>query len=175
MRLNKIPARAGFTLLEVTIALAVWLILSLGVLFAWRYVANASANIIARQNALENARISMDMMVMNIQLSDVIYLDTHSHGGHDHVLRRLVMPGLDAQGILRNYTFSFDITLPPTAVRHNRLELGGNELASHIALVRVIYIDGQRMDIEIRTDCAEPIVLEGSVCVRYKNVTRGLP
>jgi type II secretory pathway pseudopilin PulG len=165
----------GYTLLEVTVALGVWLLLSLSVLFVWRYAANASGSLIARQNAFENARGAMDAMLMNIQLSDVIYLDAFSYDGHENVLRQLVMPGLDPQGVMRNYTFSFDITLPADAVRFNRLEFGGNEMASRIALVRIVYIDGHRMDITVVTDCAEPVVLEGSVCVRHKRVVRGVP
>lgn len=167
--------KKGHTLLEVTIALGVWLILSLSILVVWRYAATASGNLIAHQNAFENARGAMDAMRMNIQLSDVIYLDTHSHGGQENVLRRMVMPGPDPLGVLRNYTFSFDITLPSGAVRHNRLEFGDNEMASRIALVRIVYIEGHRMNITVITDCAEPIILEGSVCVRYKRIIPGTP
>ena len=162
-------------MLEVTIALGVWLILSLAVLFVWRYAATASGQLIARQNVFENARVAMDALRMNIQLADVIYLDTHSHGPHAHVLRQMVMPGIDPSGVMRDYTFSFDITLPADAVRHNRLEFGRNEIASHIAVVHIVYIDGARMDITVISDGVPPIVLEGSVCVRHKQVTRGRP
>ncbi|MCL2605057.1 MAG: type II secretion system GspH family protein [Defluviitaleaceae bacterium] len=179
---KKTPVRSGYTLLEVTIALGVWFILSLGILSVWRYAANASGNLIARQNAFENARGAMDIMLMNIQLSDVIYLDTHTHidGTHTHtnVLRQMslpvapLLPGQDVRLIPPRFTFFFDAALPPEHLRYGRLELGGpgNETARHLALVRVTYIEEQRIEIEIRTTCAEPIVLEGSVCVKYKEV-----
>jgi hypothetical protein len=144
--------------LETVIALGVFLIFSLGVLFAWRYVAGASGNLLARQNAFENARAAIDAMVMNIQLADVIRLET----GEDDMLRRLIMPGRDPQGVMRDYTFSFNAAL-------NRLNFSGNEFASRIAMVRVVYV-GQRMDITVVTDCDAPVVLEGSVDVRYKRV-----
>ncbi|MCL2498773.1 MAG: hypothetical protein FWE90_00375 [Defluviitaleaceae bacterium] len=171
-------SRGGYTLLEVTIALGVWFILSLGVLFVWRYAANASARIITRLSIFENARGAMDILLMNIQLADVIYLDTHTHGGYTHVLRQISLPveplppGQDVRLMPPRFTFFFDATLPPEHLRYGRLELGGpgNETARHLAIIRITYIEGQRIEIEIRTTCEEPIVLVGSMCVKYKKV-----
>ncbi|MCL2189482.1 MAG: hypothetical protein FWC16_15165 [Defluviitaleaceae bacterium] len=163
---RRISPRAGFTLLEAVIALGIWFILSTGVIFAWRYAANASGGLIMRQNAFENARAAMDAIIMNVQLSNEIELITDDN----HVLRYLRMPGIDPSGMPRNYTFSFNPALPAGHVRHNRLEFSGNEFASHIARVYIVYVMQRRLEITIITDCAVPIRLEGSVCVRYKAV-----
>jgi host factor-I protein len=66
----------GFTLLEITIVLALWLILSMGVFAVWQHTIGAGAEMQARQNALENARIAMDGIKMNFQMSRRIVLDT---------------------------------------------------------------------------------------------------
>jgi prepilin-type N-terminal cleavage/methylation domain-containing protein len=159
--------KRGYTLLEVTVALGIWLILSAGVFFIWQYAANASTRIITRQNAFENARAAMDMIQMNLQLSDVAYLDTVTYDGHPHVLDTLRVSPVPG-----HLTFAFINTTHPNAERHNRVEFsgGGNEVARHIARVQIIYVLGQRMEITVVTTCNEPVVLEGSVCVRHKRV-----
>jgi hypothetical protein len=175
---KRIPLRGGYTLLEVTIALGVWFVLSMSVLVAWRYAAHASGRLIVRQNAFENARGAMDIMLMHLQLSDIIYLDTHTHDSRENILRQMSLPidplpgDWDVRLFPPRFTFFFDATLPEDHLRYGRLELSGpgNELARHIALVRVTYIENQRMEIEIITTCEEPLVLEGSVCVKYKEV-----
>jgi type II secretory pathway pseudopilin PulG len=176
--------RKGYTLFEVTVALGIWLILSAGVLSVWRYAANASGNIIQRQDAFENARGAMDIMLMHIQLAGEVYIYTHNptiNGvTHENVLRRLCLPvtPLVHEDEVRlnpppRFTFLFDITLPQTHERHSRLELSGhgNEVARRLAYIRVDYTLDQRINIKIRTTCKVPIVLEGSVCVKYKRVT----
>lgn len=173
----KISSRGGVTLLEVVIALGVWLILSATVVFTWQYTANNAARIISRNHAFENARFAMDTMLMNIQLYDVIHIATHSHGGHTDVLQSMAIPRTVVEpggGVRRvNNTFFFDAGLPAGHVRRGRIERSGrgNELARHIALVRVIYIPNTRIEIIIKTDCEQPVIIEGSACARYKNVT----
>jgi hypothetical protein len=172
----KILPRAGATLLETVIALGVWFILSTAVIFAWQYVTNASARIIARNQAFENARFALDTMLMNIQLYDEINLTTHTFGGYENVLVSLAIPRRVVQPsggvVFFSNTFFFDAGLPAGHVRRGRIERSGpgNEMARHIALVRVIYVPGTRIDIIIKTDCEQPVILEGSACVRYKKV-----
>lgn len=168
--------RGGYTLLEVTIALAIWLLLSLAVVSVWRYTAHTSANAIARTHAFENARAVLDVMLMNIQLYDEIRLDTHSHphatGTHHNVLRTMrLFPSSYGYAYAHN-TFYFDIGLPEEHLRHGRVERSGpgNELARGIALVQVVYVPDTRIDITVMTVCTPPIILEGSACTRFKNV-----
>ena len=166
----------GFTLLEATIALALFLILSTGVLFIWQYAAGRSMDIVARQNAFENARASMDALVMNLQMANTIVLETDA----EHVLQQLTMTQRNPQGQPHNYIFYFDRHALPGEAKHHRLEFGlNNEFASNIALVHITYdsANGQ-MHITVRTDClppAIPVVLEGSVDVRFKTVVHIYP
>jgi type II secretory pathway pseudopilin PulG len=172
--------KKGFTLLEAVIALALWLVLSAGVFFAWQHSAQSSAMLFERQNAFENARISMDAIIMNFQMARRINLQTD---GRD-VLQTLTLNQHFRDGSVprnclggrpwncnethfANYTFSFNANASPTSVRFQRLEFGNNEFAENIAEIIIQYVDG-RMEITITTGCDEPIVLEGSVCVRYK-------
>jgi len=161
--------KKGYTLLEVTIALALWLILSMAVFFIWRYTADASTRLIARQNAFENARSAMDAMLMNIQISDQICIITYP----SHILREMQMPGYDNWGNHRPYTFYFTGTTPANPNRHHRVEFSGpgNEVARYIGAVWV-RLTGDRIEIEIHTTCDEPIVITGSACARHKCVHR---
>ena len=175
--LCKTKKAGGFTLIEATIALALWLILSLGVFAVWQHSARTSANTLARQNAFENARAAMDIITMNLQMSRTIRLETTTND----TLRRLNMSQRDPDGILRNYDMTFNYNLPPGSLRHNRLEFGlitpgiqrtTNEMAENIADIRIIYIEGSRMEITITTACeTNPVILEGSVDMRRKTIT----
>jgi len=149
----------GVTLLELTIALSVWMILSLSVLFVWQYTSRTTLNTLAHQSAFENARVSMDALIMNIQLADTITLNTNS----DDILREIILRQPNPQGQLVGYTFAFNADT-------QRLLFGGQEFASNIARIYVTYMPGRKMNITVETACEEAIVLHGSVDVRYKNV-----
>jgi len=163
----KIKSSAGFTLLEAVIALAIWMILSVSILFIWNHTSNRTASILARQNAFENARGAMDVLITNLQMAKSITLDVCQN----YVLRELTLPGFNPSGVPLPYVFNFDINLPDTAVRFRRLEFGRNELASNIALVRIQPIGGHHVHITIETGCEYPIIIEGSVDIRYKILT----
>jgi type II secretory pathway pseudopilin PulG len=157
--------RGGFTLLEVTIALGLWLILSLGVFLVWQHSARESTAMIERQSAFENARLAMDSFIMNFQLAQEVTLQTDSND----VLQRLTLLQVDPGGQLHSYRFDFNVNAAPGSVRFQRLEFGDNEFAAGLAEIRITYVD-QGMNIQIVTGCDEPIVLNGRACVRFKNV-----
>lgn len=157
---------SGFTLFEAVIALALWLILSLGIFLVWQHSALMGAELLERQSAFENARISMDALIMNFKLSRRITLYTD---GND-VLQLLVLNQLNPQGRFKNYTFRFNANASLGTARHHRLDFGNNEFASNIAKIQIQYIKESRMQITITTGCPNPIILEGSVDVRYKDV-----
>ncbi|MCL2215899.1 MAG: type II secretion system GspH family protein [Defluviitaleaceae bacterium] len=160
----------GLTLLEATIALALWLVLSTGVFLTWHHITQASVALRARQNAFENARVAMDALIMNMQMSWDIELINDSDG----ILRQLTLYERDPLGGVHPYRFNFDASLPEEAIRHHRLEFGDNEFAANIAVIRITYIAGSRMNIFIETGCypqSGRITLEASVDVRHKNVT----
>ena len=166
---RKTKASAGFTLLEAVIALAIWMILSLSVFFTWIYITERTSALMARQNAFENARGSMDALVNNLQMARTIVLEVEG----DYILRRLTLTQRDPDGRWHNYIFFFDISAPPGTAKHHRLEFGlNNEFASNIAMVRIQPISGGRhMHITVITDCDYPTVLEGQVDIRFKELT----
>ena len=156
------PAKShrGLTLLELTVALGIWLLLSTGVFALWRHTSNATLNTLSQQSALENARGAMDALVVNAQLAHTITLQ---HAPDGHMLSTLTLTERNPLGQLHNYVFDFN---PHTHI----LRFGANEFASGIARIDVIYVKNRRLDIMIQTACFEPMVLHGSVDVRYKLV-----
>jgi len=161
---------SGFTLMEAVIALGIWAILAVSALFIWQHVSARTNALLARQNAFENARGSMDILIANIQMAKTITLNV----GQDYLLTRLYLSSYNPDN--NPHTYRFDFINDPRSIRHQRLEFGQNELASNIALVRLQPIGGQYMRITIRTNCDIPIVLEGSVDIRHKTLTlNGVP
>jgi len=155
----------GYTLLEVTIALALWMLLSLGVFLVWQHTVVASRTLLSRQNAYENARVAVDGLITNIQMANDITLTTDADG----ILIQFNLTQHDRPD--EPFRFFFEIN-PTTPARRHRLGFGtpSNAFADNIAMVRIVYIDSSRMVISVTTDCPDPITLEGSVDVRYKNV-----
>jgi len=151
----------GFTLLELTIALAIFMILSISVAHVWLYISRSSMRIVAQQNAFENARASMDALIANMQASYTIRVEVNSN----NILHRLTLTQQDTTNRLRDYYFY---------VRNNMLHIGqasgSNEFTSRIAYIQIMLINNQRLDIIIATDCEIPIILNGSVDIRYKVV-----
>jgi len=165
---NKI--RKGLTLLEATIGLALFMILVMGLFFLWQHTARASADLLGRHNAFENARATMDALLMNIQMSRHIVIVTDD----DDVLQRIHLTQRDPIGAPHTYRFTFDINLSPGNLRYQRVEFNDNEFTSGIGKIRIIYIEGSRIDITVITGCQVPITIEGSVDVRYKTVELNL-
>jgi len=159
-----VKASKGLTLLEAVIGLALFMILSVGVFFVWQHTTRASAGLLARQYAFENARATMDALIMNMQMSRRIVLVTDSN----NILQRIHLIQRDPIGDPHVYRFTFDVNLPPGDLRYQRVEFNDNEFASGIAEIRIVYIQGNRMDITIVTGCPVPIIIEGSADVRYK-------
>lgn len=161
-------SRGGFTLLEAAVALALWLILSGAVFLVWQHSALSALSdtgMLERQSAFENARITVDALKMNFQMAREITLQTDANDR----LQMLTLNQRDPFGAWHDYRIRFNVNT-------GRLDFGQpppgswNEFASGLAEVQIIYLGG-RMRIIVKTDCAEPIELEGSVCVRHKYVT----
>ena len=152
-------SKAGMTLLEVTIALAIWLALSASLLAVWQHVSVSSASILERQSAFENARGSLDAILMNLQMSNRIELSTDAQGN----LSSLTLTQRDRYGQLHNYVFSMGA--------NQRLLFGTQEFASNIASIVITTDDMlRRMYVTITTGCEYPITLNGTGDIRYKTV-----
>ena len=186
-------ASTGFTLIEAVIALAIWMVLSLSVFFVWRNTAEHTDALLERQSAFENARGSMDVLLMNLQMAHTIRLTVvRWRDGYDiwhyHILHYLELHQINPEGILHRYLFRFRVHLPSSETTFQRLEFGGfrrgtniydvNEFASNIAMIQIQPSENEQyMNITVITGCEYPIILEGSVDIRYKNlhITRSWP
>ena len=151
----------GVTLLELTVALAVWMLLATGIFALWQHASASVERNLTRQSAFENARGVMDALIINVQLSSHIMLEATANDE----MRRLTLTERNPQGHLHDYVFEF------TPGGNYRVLFGANEFASGIAAIYITYVSGRRIDITVSTICAEPIVLHGSVDARYKFVT----
>jgi len=150
-------ATKGLTLLELVIALAIWGIISMGVFFLWHHTSGTAVVMLERQSAFERARGSMDALIMNIQMASHITLATDTNDR----MQSMVIRARNPLGQLHDYAFTHV---------GNTLRIGGNEFASNIERIYIVYVPGRRVDITIVTGCEEPIMLFSSVCVRYKIV-----
>ena len=169
----------GFTLVEAIMSLALFMILSLGVLLLWQLASRSAVSAIRTQNALDNLGIAMDALLMNIEYSHTITLVTNNQ----NVLRRLYLTGLNPQGQPHTYVFTFDPLALPSSPRYKSLFFGGQQYAYGIESIRIISADNRRLDINItsvclcRTRCASinlcesQVSITGSADILHKHVT----
>jgi len=144
------------------------MVLSTGLFALWQNSVRQTEAITARQSAYENARISIDGLLTNINMSYRLDLSIDNEDN----LRILLATGLDASGNMLDFRFDFNINARPSDVRYyRRLVFGTNEFASGIASV-VMTVDceynPQRMYVTVTTIC--DIQLHGSADVRFKDV-----
>jgi len=161
----------GFTLLEAVIALAVWMVLSISVIMIWHHVSERGTELLARQNAFENARVALDVLIVNIEMANNIQLTV----GSGNTLRTLRVTQRRPTGHVWNYYFQFS----PSAGTRHRLQVGGNEIARDIEQIIIEPINNTRLRIVVTTicDCSPTainrcaIILEGNVDIRYKRLS----
>jgi len=161
----------GFTLLEALVALSIWMIVSLSIVLIWQHTSRHSHALINRQDAFENARVTMDALLVNTQLAYRIVLRVEG----DFILQNARLYQIDTGGSLHPYEIIFNYRLRPGTEWHHRLRTGGQEFAHNIARVQMRPIgtqpDWRRMEITVTTGCEYAITLEGSVCIRNKHVS----
>jgi len=162
--------KSGFTLLEAVVALAILMILSMGVLVVALHSSNSAAYLLARQDAFENARGVMDSIIMNVQTAYKV--DVYVDNGNN--LQEMSIRSLNPQLQSHPYTFIFFPASGQLGFGQGR----ENELASNIRSIRITTEPTDppysRMYITVTTACQaprEPIVLTGSVDIRHKYVT----
>ena len=162
--------RNGFTMLEAVVALGLFTLLTVSASQLLMHTTRTSSYLIARQEAMESARVAVDSLVINLQKADEIVMVTYRSDG---MLRRLDLRQINPRNIREWYEFRYDRRLPPTSIRYNRLEFGRNELASHLNEVRLVLEDDGWISITVVTDgsLGEPVTLTGRADVRYKSIT----
>lgn len=176
-------ANGGLTLLEATIALAVFMVLSASIVAVWQHTARSAALLLARQHAFEQARGSLDVMVMNVQMAQSITLRTDTNDTLELMTLNQLRQNPNNPAAIEpwNFDFIFNINGAPGTIAHQTLRFSGptNEFARNIGNIIVEvdrYPSPQRMYISIITACLsprEPITVHGSIDIRYKNFSRG--
>ena len=116
----------GFTLIETAIALMVFMLVALAVINLSVFASTALERISVRGELLENARIAVDVMSVHIKEATRIVIDTDRRG-----LDRMTLT-MPAGGTRE---FRYYSRMSQGEPRYQRLDFGGNELASHIASV----------------------------------------
>jgi len=165
-------SNSGFTILELAIALGLWAILLSGVGGAIWHANHSATQLANRQNAMENARVALDTLTVNLQMAEEIFLDTAPDGRLRLLRTYQASPDrcpalihencnpLNCIGGFRRHGFEFRFN--PS---NGRLNFGGNnELASHLCEVKLVQ-DGDFMHITI---IANPITLYGIVDMRFR-------
>ena len=174
----------GFTLIEAVMSLALFMILSMGVLLLWQYTARNAENAIRTQNALDNLGIAMEGLLTNIELSHTIMLRTDSQ----NILTQINLTGLNPQRQHHIYTFTFSRSALPSEPRYKSLFFGGpagqQQYAYGIELIRIVNAHNRRLDITITSvclcrrrcapanvnQCPSRIVITGSACIIHKRM-----
>ncbi|MCL2421957.1 MAG: prepilin-type N-terminal cleavage/methylation domain-containing protein [Defluviitaleaceae bacterium] len=175
----KRSATGGFTLLEMVVTMAIWMILIAGASRLLWYASSASANILNQQEALASARIAVDAIAVNVQMAEEIVLQTDGDG----MLRSLSLRQISPQGNLEWYLFTYDrhaaIGTPGyrrlifTGQREPNVPGGHNELASNLKAVQVRISEDRSLLYITVVSCdswGEPVTLQGTVDIRYKIV-----
>ena len=161
-------SKGGFTLLEMVVVVAIWMILLVGASRLLWYTTQISTGLLASQEALENARAAVDVLTVNLQMAEIIILNTDS----DNMLRYLELWQVTPENRSDWYVFRYDRNAIPGTPGYKRLNFGGfNELASHLSEVRLaLSANRQLIHITVTTDesLGKPITLSGTVDIRYK-------
>ena len=172
--------KKGFTLIEVIMSLALFMILSAGVLLLWQHTARNANNAISTQNALDNLGIAMDGLLANVEFSHTIRL----HTNNQNIMTRLELIGLGPSGPRHPYVFTFYPSATPSQeTRYKILKLGGQRYAYGIDSIRIVNVNNRRLDITItsvclcRTRCLNVSLCEsratitGSTNIMHKHIT----
>ena len=169
----------GFTLIEAITGLALFMILSIGVIFLWQHTSRNARSAIEIQNTLDHLGTAMEALIINIELSRSIILYTDNQD----ILRRLYLYGNNPQGARHTFLFEFNQHAQHSTPRYKSLFFGGQQHSYGIETVSILNIAGRRLDITISSVCKCPvtcagiskckssITISGSANIQHKHIT----
>ena len=164
--LHSQKSQKGFTLLELIIVISIWTILiAAATQFIW-HTTNNAVRIRNEHNALEQARIAVDMLTVNLQMADNITLRTDNSG----MLADLELrPRNDNTGN-EYYGFLYDFSSRILRFGHRTTQ----EVALNISEVRLeVSEDNRTITIIVTADVIDSdrqITLTNAVDIRYKTL-----
>ena len=162
--MNSKKSQKGFTLLELIIVISIWTILiAAATQFIW-HTTNNAVRIRNEHNALEQARIAVDMLTVNLQMADDILLITDSSG----MFARMELRPRNDTSNNNYYGFRYDFS-------DKILRFGAGttqEVALNISEVRLeVSEDNRTIIITVTADVIDSdrqITLTNAVDIRYK-------
>ena len=176
--------KKGFTLIEAVMSLALFMILSFGMLLLWQHVSRSSQSAIRTQNVLDNLGFAMDGLLTNIEFSHTITLRTDS----ENRLLQLSLEGLSPGPTPRPHTYNFTFYPNATSAQEtifNILRLGGQRYAYGIETIQIVNERNKRLDIKITSvclcltrcaqaqlnQCKSRVSITGSANIKHKHIT----
>ncbi|MDR3240422.1 MAG: hypothetical protein LBT44_10120 [Clostridiales bacterium] len=168
----------GYSLLETSIAAAVFFLLILCAVRLMVFTSQASGRALAQHELRENARTALEVLTANVELAEKVSLKTSRDGS----LRSLIVweEVLEKEkSVLKPYEFRYNSQLNANEASYHRLLFGGaNELASYIRWIKMSIQNGV-LRIVLSTDDhvkgrtainALPITLQTAISLRGKEV-----
>lgn len=168
----------GFTLLELTIAMAAMSILILGAVNLTSYVSMMNARATTRLELFHHATISMEFLTRHISEAQAIYLNTDNNNTLNRIDLFINLHTDQPHQRILNFR--------PVTYPHNRLMFGGHtyamgtqEVARYISNVEIIHNTYTRLFyITITTETSisssgaeiEPILLYRAIDIRHKTI-----
>jgi hypothetical protein len=162
----------GFTILETTISLSIFLVVTIVSINILVYSSKSMQLINTKKELLENSRIGLEIMVKRIKMAESITLTKYKNSNS---LSQLKITYKDNNGKYVDSVFSYVKGFNSTGNKYNRLEFGNNEIAIHIADI-VVEKNGDLLSITIETDNTirqksakevEPVILLKKINIKY--------
>jgi len=157
-------SKAGVTLIELTAAMFLSIIIVSGAAGFIHHTAQRAAGMQTGQEVAANVRVAADALMLNIRRADIIYLRTNSNNMLTGMELRQIRDGASNLDATHPYIFAYN-----NASATRILFFGGNELARNLSEVRLV-LSNDIIHVSVSSDIneEESITFTGSVDVRYK-------
>lgn len=181
MSINNLRGNKGYTILETSIAMALFIIVIFATTNILIYTSNISARIHVRYELQENARISMEFLTTHIREGQLISLKTNNNNTLDTIWIH-TNTGTANEHIT---IFRYDVNSQRNWLLFGGSQTGSNqgvtqELARYISNIEMIMDKEKKLmyitittDISIENTTVElisPIILNRTIDLRYKQI-----